>query len=286
MINVGILAKIRRMHFRDGMLSLREVAKRTGLSRNIIRRWLRQPDVTEPIYPPRKSPSKVDTWAELLVTWLKTDSHCVKRERRTATAMFEALRTQGYDGSYGRVCAFIRHWKQEQSDSPRRAAYVPLAFALGEAFQFDWSCEYVFVGGLRRRLEVAHTKLCASRAFWLVAYYAQSHEMLFDAHARAFAAFGGIPRRGIYDNMRTVVDKVGRGKERTVNVRFHAMCGHYLFEPEFCNRAAGWEKGIVENPQRRDSLLSVLLRRGLSECSGPASADLARSRRTALGDSG
>jgi len=156
-------------------------------------------------------------------------------------------------------------WKQEQSDSPRRAAYVPLAFALGEAFQFDWSCEYVFVGGLRRRLEVAHTKLCASRAF---------------------AAFGGIPRRGIYDNMCTAVDKVGRGKERTVNVRFHAMCGHYLFEPEFCNQAAGWEKGIVENPQRRDSLLSVLLHRGLSECPGPAPADLARSRRTALGDSG
>ena len=70
--------------------------------------------------------------------------------------------------------------------------------------------------------------------------------MLFDAHARAFAAFGGIPRRGIYDNMKTAVDKVGRGKERTINARFHAMCGHYLFDPEFCNRAAGWEKGIVE----------------------------------------
>lgn len=80
MINVGILAKMRQMHFRDGM-SLREVAKRTGLSRNTIRRWLRQPDVTEPIYPPRKSPSKVDAWAELLVTWLKTDSRRVKRER-------------------------------------------------------------------------------------------------------------------------------------------------------------------------------------------------------------
>lgn len=245
MINVGILAKIRRMHFRDGM-SLREVAKRTGLSRNTIRRWLRQPDITEPQYPQRKSPSKVDAWAELLVTWLKADRHRVKRERRTAKAMYEALRAQGYNGGYGRICAFIRRWKQEESDSPRRAAYVPLAFAMGEAFQFDWSCEYLFVGGLRRRLEVAHIKLCASRAFWLVAYYAQSHEMLFDAHARAFAAFGGIPRRGIYDNMRTAVDKVGRGKERTINVRFHAMCGHYLFEPEFCNRAAGWEKGIIE----------------------------------------
>ncbi len=48
------------------------------------------------------------------------------------------------------------------------------------------------------------------------------------------------------DNMKTAVDKVGQGKSRTVNARFEAMTGHYLFEPEFCNRAAGWEKGIVE----------------------------------------
>ena len=80
----------------------------------------------------------------------------------------------------------------------------------------------------------------------MVAYLMQSHEMLFDAHTKSFAAFGGVPRRGIYDNMKTAVDKVGRGKERQVNARFEAMCGHYLFEPEFCNVASGWEKGIVE----------------------------------------
>ena len=242
---MGMLAKIRRMHFRDGM-SLREVARRTGLSRNTVRGWLRQPEVVEPKYPPRKAASKVDGWADLLRTWLRTDSHRAKRERRTAQALFHGIRAQGYTGGYGRVCAFVRRWKAEEADAPRRAAFVPLAFELGEAFQFDWSCEYVFVGGLRRRLEVAHTKLAASRAFWLVAYPSQAHEMLFDAHARAFAAFGGVPRRGIYDNMKTAVDRVGRGKERTVNARFQALCGHYLFEPDFCNRAAGWEKGIVE----------------------------------------
>jgi hypothetical protein len=124
---------------------------------------------------------------------------------------------------------------------------VPLTFALGEAFQFDWSCEHAFVGGLKRGGWKWRIPSCAPRrAFWLVAYPSQSHEMLFDAHARAFAAFGGVPRRGIYDNMKTAVDKVGRGKERTVNARFHAMCGHYLFDAEFCNVAAGWEKGIVE----------------------------------------
>jgi len=244
-IDVGILAKIRRMHLRDRM-SLREVSRRTGLSRNTVRSWLRRPEVVEPKYPPRKSASKLDGWTEVLRTWLRSDSHRAKRERRTAIALFQAIRSQGYAGGYGRVCAFVRRWRVEETGAPKRAAYVPLAFELGEAFQFDWSCEYAFVGGLRRRLEVAHTKLAASRAFWLVAYPNQSHEMLFDAHARAFVAFGGVPRRGIYDNMKTAVDRVGRGKERTINVRFYAMCSHYLFEPEFCNRAAGWEKGIVE----------------------------------------
>lgn len=62
----------------------------------------------------------------------------------------------------------------------------------------------------------------------------------------AIDALDGVPRRGIYDNMKTAVAKIGPGKERTVNARFHAICNHDLFEPECCNRAAGWEKGVVE----------------------------------------
>ena len=70
--------------------------------------------------------------------------------------------------------------------------------------------------------------------------------MLFDAHTRSFSALGGISRRGIYDNMKTAVDKVNKGKGRIVNARFATMCAHYLFAPDFCNRASGWEKGVVE----------------------------------------
>ena len=161
-------------------------------------------------------------------------------------AYFEAIRAMGFTGSKNLVYGFCSNWRQEQANAPRNAGFVPLSFELGEAFQFDWSCEYVVIAGLRRRLEVAHTKLAASRAFVLVAYFTQSHEMLFDAHAKAFAVFGGVPKRGIYDNMRTAVDRVGKGKERSVNARFESMTGHYLFEAEFCNRAAGWEKGRVE----------------------------------------
>ena len=125
-------------------------------------------------------------------------------------------------------------------------AFVPLAFELGEAFQFDWSEEGLVVGGIYYRMQVSHLKLCASRAFWLVAYPSQGHEMLFDAHTRSFAAMGGIARRGIYDNMKTAVDKVKKGKGRTVNKRFAVMCAHYLFDADFCNVASGWEKGVVE----------------------------------------
>ena len=95
-----------------------------------------------------------------------------------------------------------RACRSRKSRGARDWREAPSRFALGEAFPFDWSTKYAFVGGLRRRLAVAHTKLCASRAFWLVAYPTQSHEMLLDAHARAFAAFGGVPQRGIYDNMK------------------------------------------------------------------------------------
>jgi hypothetical protein len=70
--------------------------------------------------------------------------------------------------------------------------------------------------------------------------------MLFDAHTRSFAALGGVARRGIYDNMKTAVDRVGKGKTREVNLRFTTMCGHYLFDADFCNVASGWEKGVVE----------------------------------------
>ena len=101
-------------------------------------------------------------------------------------------------------------------------------------------------GGERVKLQVAHTKLSHSRAFLVRAYPLQTHEMLFDAHWHAFRVFGGVPGRGIYDNMKTAVDRVGRGKQRDINARFKAMASHYVFEPEFCNPAAGWEKGQVE----------------------------------------
>ena len=138
------------------------------------------------------------TWhAEAIKQALQADAHRPKKERRTAKALLKEIGAAGYVGGYSRLTDFIRDWRVQQGGLTTAKAYVPLTFALGEAFQFDWSEEGLVIGGIYRRLQLAHMKLCASRAFWLVAYPSQGHEMLFDAHTRSFAALGGIARRGI-----------------------------------------------------------------------------------------
>ena len=244
MITMEMLGKIRRMHVRD-KLSERAISKRTGLSRNTVHKWLQTPEeVQAPKYARLKGFSKLGDFTDELELALKADALRPKQDRRTARALFAQIKVSGYTGGYTRVTDFIRAWRASAGKDIK--AFVPLRFDLGEAFQFDWSEEGMVVGGIYYRMQVSHMKLCASRAFWLVAYPSQGHEMLFDAHTRSFAALGGVARRGIYDNMKTAVDKVKKGKGRTVNARFAVMCAHYLFDADFCNVASGWEKGVVE----------------------------------------
>ena len=97
-------------------------------------------------------------------------------------------------------------------------------------------------------VEVAHVRLCHSRMMFVRAYPGETQEMVFDAHDRAFAFFGGACTRGIYDNMKTAVETVFTGKvDRQCNRRFLQMCSHYLIQPIAGTRASGWEKGQVEN---------------------------------------
>jgi transposase len=242
---MDMVGRIRRLHSR-GKKSAREIARLTGLSRNTVAKWLQAPVEEPPKYERSAGSTKLAAYHETLKLALKADARRPVKSRRTAKALFEEIRAAGYTGCYSRVTDFIREWRAGEGSVAATSAFVPLSFELGEAFQFDWSEEGLVVGGIYYRLQVSHMKLCASRAFWLVAYPSQGHEMLFDAHTRSFAALGGVARRGIYDNMKTAVDKVRKGKGRVVNARFEVMCAHYLFDPDFCNVASGWEKGVVE----------------------------------------
>ena len=103
------------------------------------------------------------------------------------------------------------------------------------------------IDGATTTVKVAHVRLCHSRMMYVRAYPRETQEMVFDAHDKAFAFFGGACARGIYDNMKTAVDAIAIGKDRVFNRRFVQMCSHHLIEPTACTPASGWEKGQVEN---------------------------------------
>jgi len=242
---VETISRIRRWH-RIDKLSINEIAKRLGASRNTVKRYLRS-DVTRPRYKPRdKRYPVLGPWIDRLVVMLNEDSGKPVKERRNGQRLYDTLVEQGFSGSYPTIQRAIREWKEDRHREVGRV-FIPLIFTAGDAFQFDWSYETVEIAGAVTQAKVAHLRLCHSRAFLAVAYLRESQEMVFDAHWRAFQFWGGVPRRGIYDNLKTAVDLIFAGKERRYNARFQQMASHYLFEPVACTPASGWEKGQVEN---------------------------------------
>jgi transposase len=189
---------------------------------------------------------KIGRWSDELEQLLTANEGKPPRERLTLIRIFEELRGRGYEGGYDAVRRYARKWAKDRGQATA-AAYVPLSFAPGEAYQFDWSHEIVLLSGVTVTVKVAHFRLCHSRMLFARAYPRETQEMVFDAHDRAFAFLKGTCRRGIYDNMKTAVETIFVGKDRLYNRRFLQMCSHYLVDPVACTPASGWEKGQVEN---------------------------------------
>jgi transposase len=245
MLVVETIARIRREFFVQGK-TIKEIVRTLKVSRNTVRRVLRS-GATAFTYEREVQPlPKLGLWREELDRLLAMNEAKPARERLTLIRLFEELRGLGYEGGYDAVRRYARGWQRDHA-AAAAGAYVPLSFAPGEAYQFDWSHEVVVLNGTPATVKVAHVRLCHSRMFFVRAYPRETQEMVFDAHDRAFAFFKGACRRGLYDNMKTVVETVFVGKDRLYNRRFLQMCGHYLVEPTACTPAAGWEKGQVEN---------------------------------------
>jgi transposase len=245
MLIVETIARIRREHLDRGK-SIKQIARELKLSRNTVRRVLRSGE-TEFSYERETQPRpKLGSWTQDLDRLLTANAHAGSRERLTLIRLFEELRALGYTGGYDAVRRYARRWSREHA-SATADAYVPLTFAPGEAYQFDWSHEIVVLDGATVTLKVAHVRLCRSRMMFVRAYPRETQEMVFDAHERAFAFFKGACRRGLYDNMKTAVETIFVGKDRQYNRRFMQMCSHHLVEPVACTPASGWEKGQVEN---------------------------------------
>jgi transposase len=245
MLNVETIRKVRLAHYRDGK-KIREIARKFNLSRNTVRSIIRS-GITDQKYERSEQPRpKLGSFVERLSQWLKEDRDKPVKHRRRVQILFEQLQREGYAGGYDTVRRYVGKWKDDECTALVKA-FIPLEYDPGDAFQFDWSYEDVALGGVPVKVKVSQFRLCHSRKTFCFAYTRESLEMVLDAHIRAFEFYGGLCRRGIYDNLKAVVTKVLTGKDRVFNRRFQNMASHYLFDPVACTPAAGWEKGQVEN---------------------------------------
>lgn len=244
MLVVETISKIRRYHFVKG-LGIKAISRQLGISKNTVRKVIRS-GATEHSYNREIQPQpQLGLYVPHLEELLEADWKRPRKRRLTARRLFELLQTEGYSGGYDSVQRFTKSWRATKGKGPS-GGYIPLIFAPGDAYQFDWSHEVVILSGVAQTVKVAHFRLSHCRQPFIAAYPRESSEMVFDAHNRAFSFFGGTCRRGIYDNMSTAVTKVLEGKNRIFNRRFLQLCSHYLVEPVACTPGSGWEKGQVE----------------------------------------
>ena len=243
MKGMDVIKQVRQSIYRG--TGIRETARQLKISRNTVRKIIKN-DVTCFEYQ-RSSQNypALGQYIDFLNNLLSADSALPSKKRRTMLSLYQELQGIGYNGSYSSVRRYCAKWRDANAISKKKV-YFPLEYDKGEAFQFDWSTEEIEIGGSLRKVAVAHFRLCYSRMSFVIAYPHQRMEMLLDAHVQAYNFFHGLCRRGIYDNLKSVVLHIGRGKERTIHPRMFQCSSHYLFDIDNCNPAAGWEKGQVE----------------------------------------
>ncbi|MEO9120968.1 MAG: IS21 family transposase [Solirubrobacteraceae bacterium] len=247
MLVVETVVRVRREY--AGGKPIKAIARDLRLSRKVVRKAIRAPEGAFDYHRTVQPLPRIGPFQDRLNTLLVENEARSRRDRLRMTRIHDLLLRDGFEGSYDAVRRYAARWTAERRKDAGdgAAAFIPLRFMPGEAYQFDWSHEDVEIAGKPMRVKVAHMRLCASRAVYVRAYPRETQEMVFDAHARGFEFFGGVPLRGIYDNMKTAVTTVFTGKERVFNRRFLVMADHYMVEPTACSPAAGWEKGQVEN---------------------------------------
>ena len=246
MMSVPRISEVRQL--RQQGHTIGEICRRTGISRNTVRKILRHNETAKFIYKreeaiqPAQKPIK-----ELIESWVKADSLERKKYRRTAKRMYDLLVSeQGYTGSYASVVRCMNEAQERINKNPAEV-FIPLEFGDGAAAQFDWGDVKAVLGGQLTLLNLGVMQLCKSRDSYGRTYPSQKQELLFDIHRRAFEHFKGVPHRVIYDNLTTAVKHILKGNHRNLQERFVEFSSLYLYEADFCNPARGNEKGRIEN---------------------------------------
>jgi transposase len=215
--------------------SIREIARRLGISRNTVREYLRTGK--EPGYSPRPpKPGKLDSYKDYV------------RERLTAahpdwipaTVIDREIRERGYRGSI----RTLRYFMAELRPQPRPDPVVRFETEPGQQMQVDWG---VFRRG-KAPLSAFVSTLGWSRYTYVEFVTNERFETLKRCHENAFAYFQGVPKQVLYDNMRTVVQQ--RHAYGDDQHRFHPglwnLAKQHGFQPRLCRPYRAKTKGKVE----------------------------------------
>jgi transposase len=247
--------------------SVRQVAREMGLSRNTVRRYL---DQGAPIgarrATARPAPVReaVEPRLEALLT--RTAGAIGGKQRLTATRVHRLLVCEGLSVGVTLV-------KELMAERKRRAqeVFVPLVYRPGDLGEVDFFEVLVDVAGERSKAWMFLLRLMHSGRDFAWLYPRQDQVCFLDGHVRAFAHFGGVPQRLLYDNLKPAVARVLVGSERQLTARFTALAAHYVYEPCFARPATGHDKGGVEargRAVRLQHLTPIPAGRSLDEISG------------------
>lgn len=233
---------VRHRHLVEGV-PIRRLAREMGVSRNTIRRYLR--GAPAGVGKPRGVPgSPVREAVEPRALAILEDAKrwTAGKQRLTAARLHELLRGEGYDVGYTVVKDIVAEWKRR-----RKEVFVPLVYKPGDLAEVDFFEVFVDIAGERRKAHMFVMRLMHSGRDFAWLYPRQDQTCFLDGHVRAFAHFGAVPHRIVYDNLKAAVRKILVGSERELASRFLALANHYLFEPCFARPREGHDKGGVES---------------------------------------
>jgi len=237
---VEIYGRVRRAVRVEGK-SQRAVAREFGLSRDTVRKMLQY--AVPPGYQrqqPIKKP-KLGPWLGVIDAILSDDKQRPVKQRYTAKRIFERLKEEHqFTGGYTIVKDYVRG---EQLRT--REMFVPLTHAPGEA-QADFGEALAVIAGVQQKAHYLAMDLPHSDDCFVVAFPAETTEAFLEGHVQAFAYFGGVPTRILYDNTKIAVAKILGGEERKKTKAFSELQGYYLFADKFGRPAKGNDKGKVE----------------------------------------
>ena len=245
---VELFEQIRRDHDREG-LSLHALARRHGVHRRTVRQAL-----ASPLPPPRKRPErrpapKLGPYRALVDSWLIADKDAPRKQRHTAKRIWQRLVGEhGAEVAERTVREYVRKRRRELGESVGEV-YVPLCHEPGAEAEVDWGEAIVRIAGVETKVYLFLMRACFSGACFVQAYARCTQQAFLQGHVEAFEFFGGVFRSAVrYDNLRSAVAQVLKGRRRVESDRFVAVRSHYLFCSEFTRKGkeGAHEKGGIE----------------------------------------